>query len=217
MSDRIDITSPEITRYLAALRPAPDPLLARLEAEAAAEGWPILHRDAARLLEVLVLAARPERALEIGTAIGYSGTIIARNLPPWGLLETIEIDAETAERAKKNFAEAGLAKKVHVLKGAALEVLRAVETRYDFVFIDAAKEEYESYLAATLPLAPKGALFVVDNLLWGGRVLAAPAAGEEREASTAAIRRFNERFLAHKDLRAAIVPVGDGIGVAVKV
>lgn len=213
MSEKIPIVSPEIARYLAASRAPQDPLLARLEAEAEAEDWPILHRESARLLEVLVLAARPERALEIGTAIGYSGTIIARALAPWGSLDTIEIDPATAERARKNFAEAGLAKKVQVLKGPALEVLRGLENRYDLVFIDAAKEEYEAYLAAALPRVPKGGLVLVDNLLWSGRV----AAEGPAEGATEAIRRFNARFMAHPDLRASIVPVGDGLGVAVKV
>lgn len=207
----------EIARYLASFRPPRDPLLARLEAEAAAEGWPIIDRETANLLEVLVRIARPERALEIGTAIGYSGILIARNLAPWANLDTIEIDPETAERARRNFAEAGLAKKVAVFKGPALHVLSTLENRYEFVFIDARKEEYERYLAAALALAPKGAVFVIDNLLWGGRVIAPPAPGAPREAETAAIRAFNERFLSHPDLCATILPVGDGLGVAVKV
>lgn len=217
MGDPIDILSPEVARYLAGFRRPRDPLLARLEKEAETEGWPILQREAAAVLELLVLLARPERALEIGTAIGYSGILIARNLPPWGNLETIEIDPETAERARRNFAEAGLASRVQIHRGPALSVLPALENRYDFVFIDAAKEEYEDYLGKLLPHVPKGGVIVADNLLWGGRVVAAPAAGEARAKETAAIRAFNDRFLSHRDLRAVILPIGDGLGVGVRV
>ncbi len=145
MAAPIEILAPEVARYLSGLRAPRDPLLARLEEEAAREGWPIVARETretANLLEVLVLLAKPERALEIGTAIGYSGILIARNLPPWGNLETIEIDLETAERARRNFAEAGLSRKVTVHRGPALAVILMLQNRYDFIFIDAAKEEY---------------------------------------------------------------------------
>ena len=157
MSNPEKIVAPEVLRYLAGFRRPRDPLLARLEAEAAAEGWPILHRESADFLEV-------------GTAIGYSGTIIARALPPWGNLETIEIDLETAERARRNFAEGGLAGKVRVHRGAALQVIPTLQNRYDLAFIDTAKEEYEATLRAVLPLMPAGGVVVVDNLLWSGRV-----------------------------------------------
>jgi predicted O-methyltransferase YrrM len=219
MAEPIDILAPAVRGYMAALRRPRDPLLARLEAEAREEDWPIIDRDAADVLEVLVLAARPERVLEIGTAIGYSGTLIARNLPPWGHLDTIEVDPETAERARRNFAEAGLAKKVAVHTGPALSVLPRLENRYDLVFIDAAKQEYEAYLAAALPLLPKGGVVVADNCLWHGRVVSAPLPGEERAAETEAIRRFNERLAAHPGLKAALLPIGDGgdgLGLAVK-
>jgi predicted O-methyltransferase YrrM len=217
MPDPIDIVAPAVTSYLAAGRTARDPLLARLEREAEEESWPIIDRAAADLLEVLVAAVKPERALEIGTAIGYSGIVIARALASWANLETIEIDPKTADRAARNFSEAGLSGRVKVHKGDALAVIRKLENRYDFVFLDAAKTMYEEALRMILPLMPKGSMVVVDNLLWSGRVVGAPAPGEARAEDTAAIRKFNEAFLKNPALRATIVPVGDGLGVAVRV
>jgi len=217
MPGPIPIVSEEIARYLERFRRPRDPILARLEAEAAAESWPIVLPGTAALLEVIVRMRAPERALEIGTAIGYSGILIARSLPPWGNLDTVEIDPETARRAQANFREAGLAARVTVLQGSALDVLPRLEKRYDLVFIDGAKEEYAAYLALALPLMPKGAAVVVDNLLWGGRVATGSEPDPFFERTTPPIRSFNEAFLAHPDLVATIIPTGDGVGLGVKV
>ena len=218
MPGPVDILHPEVEKYLDSFRKPREGVLARLEAEAKVEDWPIVPPATAALLEVIVLQLKPERVLEIGTAIGYSGIVIGAALPPWGNLETIELDPETAARAEANFREAGLSKKVQVHKGPALEVLARLQNRYELVFIDAAKAEYEAYLARVLPLMPKGATVLVDNLLWGGRVASGAEPGDAfRETSTAAIRRFNEVFLRHPELRAQILPVGDGLGIGVKV
>jgi caffeoyl-CoA O-methyltransferase len=218
MPGPLDIIHPEIGKYLDGFLRPREGVLARLEREAAAEDWPIVPPATAALLDLLVRAAKPERVLEVGAAIGYSGIVIASALPPWGHLDTIEIDPATAARAEANFREAGLGKKVVVHRGPALEVIARLENRYDLVFIDAAKEEYVEYLAKVMPLVPKGGLVLADNLLWGGRVVAGAEKGDEfRERTTAAIRRFNEVFLGHRELRAEILPVGDGVGIGVKV
>jgi predicted O-methyltransferase YrrM len=217
MPGPIPIVHPDVARYLDALRPPRAGVLARLEAEAAKESWPIVAPATAACLDVLVRLLKPERVLEIGTAIGYSGIVIASALPPWGNLDTIELDPETAARAEKNFAEAGLKSKVTVLRGPAIEVMRTLERRYDLVFIDAAKEEYLAYLVLALALMPKGAGVLVDNLLWGGRVAVGPEDDAFRKTSTEEIQRFNEQFLRHPELRATILPVGDGLGFGVKV
>jgi predicted O-methyltransferase YrrM len=171
------------------------------------------------VLDVLVRALKPERVLEVGAAIGYSAIVIADALAPWGHLDTIEIDPTTAARAEANLREAGHGRRTVVHRGPALEVVAKLEARYDLVFIDAAKEEYERYLERALPLVPKGGVVLVDNLLWGGRAATGDRPGDEdwRRANTAAIRAFNERFLRHPDLRAQVLPVGDGLGIGVKV
>jgi caffeoyl-CoA O-methyltransferase len=217
MPGPIAILAPEIQAYLRGFARARDGVLARLEAEATAENWPIVAPETAAILDLLVRLVKPERALEIGTAIGYSGIVIARALPPWGNLETIEIDPETAARAERNFAEAGLKGKVTVHRGSALTVIPTLERRFDLVFIDAAKEEYLAYLALVLSLMPRGATLLADNLLWGGRAATGSEADPYFEKTTPAIQAFNESVLRHKELRAEILPIGDGLGLAVKV
>jgi len=216
MSRDIDIVAPEVARYLEGFRAAPEPVLARLEAEAAAERVPIIAKAGAAYLDLAVRQTKPERMLEIGTAIGYSAIVLARALPSWGNLETIELDPKTAERAEANIAEAGLRSKVKVHVGPALEVLKRLENRYDLVFIDAAKEEYLAYLTASLALMPKGATVIVDNLLWSGRTALAAQGAPASDEQTPHLVEFNKHFMSHPQLRAVILPVGDGLGVGVK-
>ena len=217
MPGPIPIVAPEVARYLAAFLPPRDPLLARLEAEAGREGVPIVPPETAAFLDLVVRMIQPERVLEVGTAIGYSGIVIARAMPSWGILDTIELDIPTAARAQANFVEAGLKGRVLVWKGPAIEVMKQLQNRYDVVFIDAAKEEYLAYLALALPLLPSGASVIVDNLLWGGRVVTGPEDEPLYQKTTPAIQEFNRVFLAHPELRSTILPVGDGIGLGVKV
>jgi caffeoyl-CoA O-methyltransferase len=222
MSEDMDdttILNPAVARYLASQRGPRTGVLARLEAEAAKEGVPIVHPATAAFLEFLVLATSPERILEVGTAIGYSAILMGQHLPAWGTLDTIEVDPFAVVRARKNIDEAGLKGRVNVMPGPALKVIPTVENRYDLVFLDAAKEEYEGYLALALPLMPRGATIAVDNLLWSGRAATGDPGSDDPTdiLTTRAIRAFNERFLAHPGLaRAQIVAVGDGLGLAVR-
>lgn len=216
MPGPIPIVAPEVAAYLGRFRAPRSGVLGRLEAEARAEGWPIVPPETAGLLDLLVRVLKPERVLEVGTAIGYSAIVMAGALEPWGSLDTIEKDPETAARAQRNVAEAGLAKKVVVHRGSALDVLPGLENRYDLVFIDGAKEEYPAYLVQALALMPRGATVLVDNLLWGGRVAVGSEADPFYERSTLQIRAFNDALLRDPRLRSEILPLGDGVGIGVK-
>jgi len=200
--------------YLDALLPAGDALLAQMERVAAEQGHPIADREVAQLMRVVLATRAPKRILEIGTNIGYSVVVMGRACPD-SVIETIEIDPETLRTAQEFVREAGFADRVTFHRGAALEVLAGLEGPWDFVFIDCVKTEYSDYLALVRDrLAPGGVIFV-DNLLWGGQV-AEGAKSEDQRASTEAIRAFNERFVSDPDFIATIVPVGDGVGIAVK-
>ena len=98
--------------------------------------------------------------------------------------------------------------------GKALDVMPALNETYDLLFIDALKEEYGQYLDLGLPRLRNGGVIIVDNLLWGGKT-AQPARAND-ESSTVALRAFNRYFLNHPQLRSEILPVGDGLGYAVK-
>ena len=161
------------------------------------------------LLMALVHATRASLVLEIGTFSGYSSLAMASELPPGGRIVTCEIDERAAGIARRHFAASPLGERIELRTGPAIETLKTLEGPFDLVFIDADKTGYLDYYEAALPkLAPHG-LIVVDNTLWGGRVL---DPSEDSDA-TRAIRRFNDHVLADERTDCVLLPVGDGMTV----
>ncbi|MGH2499209.1 MAG: O-methyltransferase [Candidatus Limnocylindria bacterium] len=200
--------------YLESLHEPLSGAFARLEAEGAREDIPIVGTAVGRALHVLVRAAGARRILEIGTAIGYSALWMATALPADGELVTIDPDRSRTGRARAFWAEAGIAERIRVENAPALEVLPGLRGPFDFAFVDALKEEYAAYLEHVLRLLRPGGTVAVDNLLWSGR--ASGSRPDDGAAGTRAIRAFNAAFVAHPGLEAAILPVGDGLGLGVK-
>lgn len=212
MKDRADaILRPEQAAYLDSVLPARDPLLARMEQYAAEHGHPIADPEVAHLLQILVRIRQPKRIVEVGTNIGYSVVVMGRVCGLGTLIETIELDRDIHDTACEFVAEAALPCRVLLHRGAALETLSDLEGPFDFAFIDCVKTEYEAYLDELLAKMPAGSLIVCDNLLWKGQV----AVRTKRDASTAALRRFNKRITTDPRLLTAILPLGDGVGISV--
>jgi len=217
MKARLDaIVRPEQAEYLERLLPANTGLLAEMEAYAEEHRVPIADREVARFLEITARATGARRVLEIGMAIGYSVIHLARGLAEGGEVVTIEPSEEMIARSGEYVGRAGLSERVRVERGFALEVLpRLAGETFDIVFLDALKEEYAQYLELSLPLLREGGVVVVDNLLWGGQV-AGEIRSSDQTASTQALRAFNQIFIRHPQLLSVILPVGDGLGYAVK-
>ena len=202
-------------RYLRELHPPSDPLLRELEELCVRDGIPLVERDTARFLSVMVSGMLAGSILELGTAYGYSALCMARAQPETGRIWTIDPDRERTAIARGFFERAGVADRIEIIEQPALEVLpKLAQRQYDIVFIDALKEEYADYLRLALPHVKRSGLVIVDNLLWHHR--AAVAEAETDDESTKSIRRFNAMFASHPDLNAVILPIGDGIGVGSK-
>jgi predicted O-methyltransferase YrrM len=157
--------------------------------------------------------------LEIGTAIGYSTLHMARALSPEGRIVSIDISPDMHDRAADYLDEAGVAGRVRLVTGPALEVLPGLlekEEPFDLLFLDAVKEEYTEYLDLALPSIRRGGIVVADNLLWMGQTAGSPLLDESYRASTDGLRRFNETFFSRPELLSVLLPVGDGAGVALK-
>ena len=204
-----------LSGYVRALFAMEDEVLEELRYEIPRRGLPEIHISAeqGRLLQVLLRAAGARRVLEVGTLGGYSAIWMARALAPEGHLVTLEIDPARAELARAFIERAGLTDRVEVRVGDALDAMADMDASepFDAVFIDADKERYPAYLEQALRLLRPGGLVLGDNAFWSGRVLEDDSA----EASTLAMRAFNRGLAEHPDLTATIVPMRDGLAVAV--
>ena len=213
MKDRADaILRPAQASYLERLLPPRDALLAEMEAWSAAHGVPSSDPEVGKLLSLLASARGARRILEVGTAIGYGTLWLARGAPEARVL-TIDPDPERRELARGFLARAGVLDRVELIDGEALQVLPRLDGPFDLVYLDALKEEYRRYLDLALPKLAIGGLVVVDNLLWKGRVADPP---DEEDRTADAIRAFNGYLMIHPQMEAVVLPLGDGVGVAVK-
>lgn len=189
-----------------------DSSLQEVEKQGILENWPIVAAAEGSLLHVLARSIRSRRILELGTAIGYSGTWLARALVEGGELITVEAVAKTAEIARRNFEKTGVSANVKVVVGTAPKVLKDLKGPFDFIFNDINKADYPAVLEPCIERLRVGGLLATDNVLWSGEV-----ARSDRSEETAAIRTYNERLAKDPRMIASIVPLRDGVSIALKI
>lgn len=215
MPRRIDrnwaIVAPDVAEYIDHLANRGDASLTAVEDEGLKDGWPIVGAAEGSFLHILAKAIRAKRILELGTAIGYSGTWFARALPPDGQLITIEADPETAKTAEANLTKTGVRDRVTVLVGPAEELIEDVHGPFDLVFVDINKEGYPKVLEPAIRRLRVGGLLVTDNVLWHGEV-----AKKSRDKETRAIQDYNQRLAHDPRMTASILSFRDGVSVAIK-
>jgi predicted O-methyltransferase YrrM len=209
------ILRPEQERYLERLLPPRDPLLREMEEVGRREDIPISDPEVGRLLEVLARACRARRIVEVGTAIGYGTLCLARGAPE-ATVVTIDADADRLARARAYLERGGVAGRVELLHGPALEVLPTLAPPFDLAYVDAAKRDYRRCLDLLLPKMTVGGTLVFDNLLWKGTVAEPPEDGDAEEETADVLRAFNAYLMIHPQLRAVVLPLGDGVGLATK-
>jgi len=202
------------SEYIRELFAREDDLLRSIGRRAERAGLPSIavNAEVGRLLQLVTVAVRARRALEIGTLAGYSAVWIARGLPPGGRLVTLEHDPEHAAVARETFEAAAVSDRVEVRVGEALELLAALPGAepFDVAFLDAAKEEYPAYLELVLPRLRPGGALLADNALLRGRVIEPDGSEEAR-----AMRDFNERVANDPRLVSTLIPVRDGVLVSI--
>jgi caffeoyl-CoA O-methyltransferase len=203
------LVTDEIERYAEEHTTRPNELLQRL----AAETRETLERPSmltgtieGRFLELLVFASGARRVLELGTYSGYSAISMAAGLPPGGHIDTCEVAEEHAAVARRYIEEAGLSDRITIHVGPALETVERLEGDFDFVFIDADKENYAAYYEALLPRLAERGLMAIDNTLWSGRVVE-----RDGDASTQAIIDLNDHVAGDGRVSAVQLTVRDGI------
>lgn len=163
------------------------------------------------LLRLLVKLSGAKSALEIGMFTGYSGLMIASALPDDGTLVTCDINPKAEEVARRYFTESPHGQKISIRMGPALDTIASLPGPFDFVFIDADKENYVRYWDAVVPKVRPGGLIVADNVLWSGRVVLANPA-----ESTRAIQAFNEHVRNDDRVEQVMLTVRDGMTLALR-
>ena len=202
--------------YLRSLVPEPDPVLAEMVAHGERDGIPIVYPETGLLLEVLVALCGARTAVEVGTAIGVSTLHIARALGPGGSVISFEVDAGRQEAARGYLERAGLADRADLRLQDGAEGLEALTGPFDFAFLDAFKADYARHLALVVPLLRPGGAVAIDNVLLSGMVATSTAAGHWSEEDVLRMRELNADLIADQGLAATVLPVGDGVAVAVR-
>jgi len=190
------------------------PLLAELRRETAALPMARMQisPEQGAFMGLLVELLAPRRCLEIGVFTGYSALAVALRLPTDGLITACDINDDWTQIARRYWQRAGVAEKIHLHLGPANDTLDALlrdgaADTYDFAFIDADKENYETYYEKSLALLRPGGLLIADNVLWSGRVLD----NGDHEASTKALRAFNRARIRDERVSIAMAPIADGL------
>jgi len=205
------ITVPEVEDYLYSMLPPRDEVLAEMEAEASREDVPIVGPAVARILYQLATISGAKKIFEMGSAIGYSTIWWARAVGDGGRVIYTDGDRKNAEKAHRYFDRAGIASRITVRIGDALEILSEQKDVYDIIFNDVDKTDYPRVVRLALPRLKSGGLFITDNVLWSGKV-----SNPKPDAQTKAILEFNKLIYESKELFTTILPLRDGVAVCVK-
>ncbi len=206
------ITVPAVEDYIYSLLPPRDEVLAGIEAEAAQRNIPIVGPAVGRILYQLALMIGAKTVFELGSAIGYSTIWWARAVGDGGRVIYTDGDRKKADEARGYFDRAGVSGRITLKTGDALELLSEEKQQFDIIFNDVDKEDYPRVFKLVSPRLRKGGLFVTDNVLWSGKV----AHKNPSEASTKAILEINRLLYSSPDFFTTILPIRDGVAVAIK-
>jgi predicted O-methyltransferase YrrM len=207
-----EIVHPGVEKYMSDLLPERDPVLREMEDQAAKRSIPIVGPGVGRLLHQYARLIQAKKVFEMGSAIGYSTLWWARAVGEGGEVIYTDGDEKNAVEAREYFQRAGVEGRIRVETGDALELLSEQKQEFDVIFNDVDKEDYPRVLHLVGSRLRKGGLFITDNVLWSGRVIHP----QPSDTSTAAIQEFNRRLYAMPEFFTAIIPLRDGLAVAVK-
>jgi len=219
MSSKTLFLTEDLYNYMRSVSMREPEILARLRDETAHDPMHMMQisPEQGQFLSLLVPLAGVSKALEIGVYTGYSSLCVAMALPEHGTLTVCDISEKWTQVAKRYWDEAGVSSKIRLYLAPAIKTLDKLIVEgeagtFDFIFIDGDKENYEAYYERCLQLLRPGGLVAVDNVFWDGSV----AAAETGDSDTRAIRKLNQRI--HKDprVRLSMLPIGDGLTLALK-
>lgn len=198
--------------FLRDLLPQEDAVLQELRSYAEMHHVPVVDPEVAHLLGLLISLLQPEQVLEIGTAIGCSAIYMARAMQK-GTITTIELQQERYELALENFKRAGVTEKIHAILGDARVLVPKLEQQYDFMFMDAAKGQYQEFLTVADRILKPGGLLVADNVLLNGWVIDLNYPRHRQKTMVYRMKAFLEQFKENQQYQCSIIPLGDGVAL----
>jgi predicted O-methyltransferase YrrM len=206
----------EVSDYVAKLVGEGDELLSWVSeksSELESYGVHSIDPTRGRLLEILVRMRSAKRVLEIGSGAGYSALWFMRGMGPEGTLDAIEVNPTVVGVLRMVVKKAGLEGRIKIHNGSALELLGRLKGPYDFVFIDAEKDEYPAYLDHAFRLTVAGSTILADNMLWGGSAIS----GDRGREGVKGIVSYTKLIFNDPRLVSLIIPLGDGMAVSYRV
>ncbi len=205
-----------IDEYVHGLLPERDDVLREMEERAQQRKIPIVGPAVGRFFFQLAQMIGAQTVFEMGSAIGYSTIWWARAVGGVGRVVYTDGDRRNADEARRYFARAGVAERIDIRVGDALELLSEEKGLFDIIFCDVDKDDYPRVLKLATPRVRKGGLFVTDNTLWHGRVIAAPGSPEAEMETTKAVLEFNRALYASREFYPTLLPLRDGVSVGLK-
>lgn len=212
------ITDDRITSFIKSFMTDNTAEIKDIETKAREEGVPIIRKEAESFLQTMVAMNRPENILEIGSAVGYSGILMATAYVG-AHITTIELDSARAAEARGNFEKLGLSDRIDLIEGDAavvLEDLARENRKFDFVFMDAAKGQYMSYWGNVIKMLHSGSVILTDNCLQEGSIIHSRSLITQRDRTIYyRMREFLYSITHTEGIRTSMVPIGDGMAVSV--
>lgn len=206
------ITYDYMEEYLRSLLSENNKVLNELERYAKENNVPIVQKETARFLELMVSIQKPKKILELGTAIGYSAILMSEAMNNNVSITSIERDTSMIEEANANFSKYGYSN-IDILEGDALEILESIEDKYDLIFMDAGKGHYNHFLPNCLRLLSQEGIIIADNVLFRGMVATNDLLKRRKITIVKRMRKYLEEVNKDTDLITSVIPMGDGIAV----
>ena len=191
-------------------------LLSELEVYAAEHNVPIVHKEVADLLKVLLKVQKPKRILEVGCAIGYSSILFASVLDKDVEIITVERNEKMIEKAKENIKLAGFENNITILEGDAEEKLKEVEGPFDMIFLDAAKGQYQLFYDMIIGKLKVDGLLISDNILYKGMVAHDDFVIRRKKTIVKRMRNYLDYICKCDYLETSLIPIGDGVALSYK-
>ncbi len=207
----VKITDDRINGYISELLPARDPILERMEAYAAEKDFPIIGPMVGRLLMQLAYATGARSIFEMGSGFGYSAYWFARGMKDGGRIICTDGSEGNRRKAQGFIADSRFENVIDFRVGNALDIAKNLDGPFDIILNDIDKEGYPEAFDLAIPRLRPGGIFITDNVLWAGRIF-----DDKPDRSSLAILEFNRKLAESSDVISSIIPIRDGLGMAVK-